>query len=316
MIKILKYSKRKAVEGRLSDLNKNVTTWIDCYKATNQEIEEISKYTQIPKKIIIDNIGDVRPRLDDIEKHSLLVYATPIPEKMSVAAVTMLISRNRNLITFRNEKINSINKIDNIIKEHNPGLLKKPSEVVYAIIESINKDYSIKMEEIEEKIDKIEDNVFENPDKKYAREIFRIKKLLIYLHKALIANREVISGIEKQYLTKFTKEESFRFRSLYHEVFQLIDEEETFRDITTGVLDLYLTSVSNNLNDIMKKLTAMASFVLIPTLISGIYGMNFQRTSPWNMPELFWEYGYFFSLGIMIVSVVIMYIFFKKKNWI
>jgi len=90
----------------------------------------------------------------------------------------------------------------------------------------------------------------------------------------------------------------------------------TYRDILTGTLDIYLSSISNNLNQVMKTLTIVASFVLIPTLISGIYGMNFSNASPYNMPELFWKYGYFFALGLMLASMILTYVFFRKKGWL
>jgi magnesium transporter len=101
---------------------------------------------------------------------------------------------------------------------------------------------------------------------------------------------------------------------LYDDVTQLIDTEATYRDILTGTLDIYLSSVSNNLNQVMKTLTIVASFVLIPTLISGIYGMNFQF-----MPEIHTElgkkFGYYFALGLMAFSVIFTYLFFRKKGW-
>jgi len=103
---------------------------------------------------------------------------------------------------------------------------------------------------------------------------------------------------------------------LYNDVTQLIDMEGTYRDILTGTLDIYLSSISNNLNQVMKTLTIVASFVLIPTLISGIYGMNFSKASPYNMPELYWQYGYFFALGLMLFSIIFTYIFFRKKGWL
>jgi len=102
---------------------------------------------------------------------------------------------------------------------------------------------------------------------------------------------------------------------LYDDVTQLIDTEGTYRDILTGTLDIYLTSVSNDLNKVMKTLTIVASFVLIPTLITGVYGMNFNVNSPFNMPELTWQYGYFFALGLMALSIILTYVFFKRKGW-
>ena len=134
--------------------------------------------------------------------------------------------------------------------------------------------------------------------------------------KALAANREVISSIEKEYVSNIDKKNIKRFRTLYNDVTQLIDTEGTYRDILTGILDVYLSSVSNNLNKVMKTLTIGASFILIPTLIASIYGMNFNTASPYNMPELLWNYGYFFALGSMVLSVSITYIFFKRKGWL
>ncbi|HLD03026.1 MAG TPA: CorA family divalent cation transporter, partial [Candidatus Nanoarchaeia archaeon] len=180
--------------------------------------------------------------------------------------------------------------------------------------ETFNRYFAI-MDFIEEKIDKIEDRVIERPDKVTAQDIFSMKKTLIFFHKALTTNRDVVTSIEKEYISQIDKKNIKRFRTLYNDVTQLIDMVGTQRDIMTGTLDLYVSSVSKNLNETIKTLTVIASFVLIPTLIASIYGMNFDTSSPWNMPELAWEYGYVFSLGLMVASMVIIYIYFRKKGW-
>ena len=169
---------------------------------------------------------------------------------------------------------------------------------------------------MDDRIDVIEDKVIEKPDKTTVKSIFTIKKTLIYFHKALTANREVISAIEKEYVANIDKKNIKRFRALYNDVTQLIDTEGTYRDILTGTLDVYLSSVSNNLGQVMKTLTVISAFVLIPTLISGIYGMNFNNASQYNMPELYWQYGYFFALGLMLISMIVAYVFFRKKGWL
>ena len=106
-----------------------------------------------------------------------------------------------------------------------------------------------------------------------------------------------------------------RFRSLYNDITQLIDTEGTYRDIMTGTLEIYLSSVSNNLNQVMKTLTIVASFILLPTLIAGIYGMNFHF-----MPEINTQfgqkYGYYFALFLMAFSILLMYFYFRRKGWI
>jgi magnesium transporter len=182
---------------------------------------------------------------------------------------------------------------------------------VYRYLDEILLSYFAIMDRVEERIDAVEVRVFRRPERPTAKEIFSLKKILIYFHKALAANREVVTAIEKEYLKQIPKKDQKKFRNLYNDVVELLDLTSTYRDILTGTLDVYLSTVSNNLNHIMKKLTALASFVLIPTLITGIYGMNFAV-----MPELNWRYGYFMALGLMIFSVALLYMYFKKKDWI
>ena len=231
--------------------------------------------------------------------------------------MSIFISKNKNnIITISLKETDAIRKIKQLIDSkkmdvHDKGI----SFFTYRLLDEVLDAYFSVLDTIEERIDLIEDHVIEKPDKISVRNIFSVKKTLIYFHKALAANREVISSIEKEYVSNIDKKNIKRFRALYNDVTQLIDTEGTYRDILTGTLDVYLSSVSNNLNKVLKTLTIGASFILIPTLISGIYGMNFSSNSPWNMPELYWQYGYFFALGFMVLSVVASYLFFKKKGW-
>ena len=167
------------------------------------------------------------------------------------------------------------------------------------------------MDLLEDRVESVEDMLLKTQDTKIVHTIFSIKKKMIYLHKSLLANREVISGIEKEYVKQISKKDAKRFRDIYNDIVQLIDMGDTYREILTGILDTHLTSISNSLNEVIKKLTVYASFVLVPTLISGIYGMNFRV-----MPEIYWQYGYAFSLGLMAVSIFALYIFFNQKKWI
>ena len=133
---------------------------------------------------------------------------------------------------------------------------------------------------------------------------------MIFFHKALIGNREVLTGIEKEFLREIKGANLRRFRYLYNDVTQLIEMVGTHREVLTGTLDIYLTSVSNNMNEVMKRLTVITSFILIPTLISGIYGMNFK-----GMDEFNWPYGQFFAYGMMFISTLAVFFYFKKNKF-
>jgi len=321
MLRVYKFQKGGVKSGSLNDLGSSSICWADCINPTKKELKDISEKAKISlnelKKVLDEN---ERPKVSDLENYSLIIVRTPLIEhdEILTTPLSIFISKNKNnIITITLKEVTSINKIQQLIATKKIDIHAKGiSFFTYRILEGVLDTYFSILDTLEEKIDYIEDKVVEKPDKLTVQHIFTVKKTLIFFHKALTANREVISAIEKEYVADIDKKNIKRFRSLYNEVTQLIDTEGTYRDILTGTLDIYLSSVSNNLNQVMKTLTIVASFVLIPTLISGIYGMNFSNASPLNMPELYWQYGYFFALGLMLISIILTYLFFRKKGWL
>ena len=321
MLKVYKVQKGGVKAGSLNDLGNSSICWADSVNPSKRELMDISEKAKIPLnelKNVLDE--DERPKVSDLENYSLIIIRTPITEQDEILTtpLSIFISKDKNnVITVALKETDAVRKIKQLIGSKKIDLYDKGiSFFTYRLLDEVLDAYFLIMDAIEEKIDMIEDHVIEKPDKISVRNIFSVKKTLIYFHKALTANREVISSIEKEYVANIDKKNIKRFRTLYNDVTQLIDTEGTYRDILTGTLDVYISSVSNNLNKIMKTMTIGASFILIPTLISGIYGMNFAANSPWNMPELYWKYGYFFALGLMVLSVIVSYTFFKRKGWL
>lgn len=321
MLKVYRFQKGGVKTGSLNDLGNSSKCWADCTNPTKKELKDISEKSKIPlnelKNVLDEN---ERPKVSDLDNYSLIIARTPIRERDEILTtpLSIFISKNKNnIITITLKETDAIRKIKQLIDSkkmdvHDKGI----SFFTYRLLDEVLDAYFPVLDAIEERIDIIEDHVIEKPDKISVRNIFSVKKTLIYFHKALAANREVISSIEKEYVSNIDKKNIKRFRALYNDVTQLIDTEGTYRDILTGTLDVYLSSVSNNLNKVVKTLTIGASFILIPTLIASIYGMNFATASPYNMPELLWKYGYFFALGFMMLSIVATYIFFKRKGWL
>tara|TARA_Y100000310_G_scaffold241784_1_gene245885 strand:- start:49700 stop:50665 length:966 start_codon:yes stop_codon:yes gene_type:complete len=321
MLKVYKFQKGGVNSGSPSDLGNTSKCWADCVNPTKKELKTISENGNISLNELEKILDpEERPKVSDLENDSLIIIRAPLIEhdEILTTPVSIFISKNKNnIITISLKEVKSINKIKHLaatnkIDMHEKGI----SFFTYKLLDEILNAYFNILDVLEEKIDTIEDHVIERPDKISVKNIFTAKKTLIFFHKALTANREVISAIEKEYVANIDKKNIKRFRALYNDVTQLIDTEGTYRDILTGTLDIYLSSVSNNLNKVMKTLTIVASFVLIPTLISGIYGMNFSKASQYNMPELYWQYGYFFALGLMLLSVILTYIYFRKKGWL
>ena len=321
MIKVCKYTKRGVVEGSLKDLATKAVSWADCLSPEKKDFEEISRLVDMDVSNLKDTLAEEeRPKVQDLDKYSLMTFRAPFLEHeemhVTTTSVAIFISKNKNnLITLRTKEIASIERIRQILLERNTLLQKGTSFFLYRLLDEILNSYFLILSTIEEKIDRIEDEVFEKPSRQTVQQIFAIKKTLIFFHKALTANREVITSIEKEYVKEIDKKNIKRFRSLYNDITQLIDTEGTYRDIMTGTLEIYLSSVSNNLNQVMKTLTIVASFILLPTLIAGIYGMNFHF-----MPEINTQfgqkYGYYFALFLMGFSILLMYLYFRRKGWI
>jgi magnesium transporter len=148
-------------------------------------------------------------------------------------------------------------------------------------------------------------------------DIFAIKRELLQLRRAIWPQREVLTQImrdESKHIHDATRP---YFRDTYDHAVQIMDMVETFRELSSSLMDLHMSTISNRLNEVMKVLTIVSTIFLPMTFVAGVYGMNFNsEKSPWNMPELNWFYGYPFSLVLMVVSVVVLLLFYRSKGWI
>jgi magnesium transporter len=287
---------------------------VDVYKPTEKELVALSKKANIPLDYLRDSLDeDERPRVTELDNYSHLVYRAPhIEDKITKVFSFSIFISSRVVIVLHKHNVGVVEKFEEFTDEHKINIIKKGTTyVTFWLLDHINSSFFSLLDELEDDIDKVEKVVFHNPTKAMVRKIFEVKKILIYLHKAFSANRDVITSIEKGYLKYLRREDLVWFREIYNDLVQMVDMESTLREVLSTNLEIYLSTVSNNMNEVMKKLTVYASFVLVPTLISGIYGMNFN-----HMPEFNWLLGYPFALFLMALSVFLLYRLFKKEGWI
>ena len=320
MLKVYSFEKGIVKPSSPEDLVSASVCWTDCTKPTQEELQDISEKANIPLtdlKEVLDE--EERPKVSDLEEYSLIIVRAPSEENgnISTTPIAIFISKKKNnVITICLKEMKAIGKMEELTKANKIELYEKGAGFfIYRLIDEILNEYFAILDKIEESIDETENNVVTKAENFTVRNIFSVKKTLIFFQRALIANREVITAIEKEYITNIDKKNIKRFRTLYNDVTQLVEAVGTYRDVLTGILDVYLSSVSNNLNKVIKTLTIISSFVLIPTLIASIYGMNFANNGPFNMPELYWKYGYFFALGLMAISIITTYFYFRRKGW-
>ncbi len=189
--------------------------------------------------------------------------------------------------------------------------------LAYCLLDAIIDNYFLILEALSERIEKEEENLANDPPSHILHDIHRLKSEIIYLRKAVWPLRDVMANLYRSELKLIHDNTKIYLRDLYDHIAHIIDTIETFRDMVSGLLDLYLSSMSYRMNEVMKVLTLTATIFIPLTFIVGVYGMNFNpEVSRWNMPELNMPYGYLIIWFIMICVAIGMIGFFKKKKWL
>jgi len=183
--------------------------------------------------------------------------------------------------------------------------------LTYSLVDSVVDNYFITLEKLGEKIEFLEEELVENPTTEILQEIHHLKRGLIILRKSIWPLRELINTLERGESSLVKETTLLYLRDVYDHTIQVIDTVETFRDMLSGMLDIYLSIISNRMNEVMKVLTIIATIFIPLTLVAGIYGMNFKY-----MPELEWRWAYPLVILVMVVIGVFMLIYFRRKRWL
>jgi magnesium transporter len=183
--------------------------------------------------------------------------------------------------------------------------------LAYALMDAVVDHYFVILEKLGEKIEAIEEQLLENPTPQLLEDIHHLKREMIFFRKQVWPLREVTNSLIKEPSELIQETVYIYLRDVYDHTVQVIDTIESFRDVLSGLSDLYLSTVSNRMNEVMKVLTIMATIFIPLTFIAGIYGMNFEF-----MPELKWRWSYPALWGLLIVIFILMWIWFKRKKWL
>lgn len=180
----------------------------------------------------------------------------------------------------------------------------------YCLIDSIVDYYFVVLENVAEKIEVLEEGLLYDPQERHLHELHALRREMIFVRKSIWPLRELLNGLVRGDSKLITSDSRRYFGDVYDHSIQIIDTVESFRDVVSGLMDMYLSVVSNRMNSIMKVLTIIATIFIPLTFIAGIYGMNFEY-----MPELKWKWGYFGVWGLMILVFLGMLVYFRKKKW-
>ena len=199
------------------------------------------------------------------------------------------------------------------------GLLRKsgPDYLAYALLDAIVDRYFPVLEGYGERIEELEDEVLETPHPEDLRAVHAIRRDLLTLRRAVWPLRDALASLQREPHPLIAKETRLYLGDLYDHTVQVIDFVETHREITASLVEMHLASISNRLNEVMRVLTIIATIFIPLTFVVGVYGMNFDPdSSPWNMPELRWRYGYPAVLVAMLAIVAGLLGWFRWRGWI
>ncbi len=321
MLTISQFSraKKEITSPTFAKWNFSSPSWADFTKPTAQELEALAVKTNIPLSILKESTHPhQRANVTVLDKYVQFVFIASVKHEDSYTTTPLVMFLNKEtLITIHEKPLPSFEQVYTLLKNHKEPLFERgmPSVAVH-ICSALTENFFSSLEDLNSKIDHVEQEVIENPGNVHPRHIFKFKRTLLLYQRSLFPNKDAVVALGSTTTLRFSPEDRREISDLANDLNELLYLVSTYQDILTNVLDMYLSSVSNNMNKIMKTLTIITAFVMIPTFIGSIYGMNFQQTSPWNMPELYWQYGYLFALGLMAVSVFITYLVFKKKKWL
>ncbi|MBI4826195.1 MAG: magnesium/cobalt transporter CorA [Nitrospirae bacterium] len=297
-------------------------TWINVDGLHDVPIaEKLGEHYNIHSLVIEDLLNtEQRPKMDIFDDYIFIVLKMLTYNQetkfVDVEQASIIIGSNY-VITFQENIGDIFDPIRDRIKL-NKGRTRKAGAdyLAYSLIDAVVDNYFKVIENIGEEIEIIEDELVINPKPETLQKIHSLKREMIFLRRSVWPLREIIGTLERDETTLIKESTSIYLRDLYDHTIQVIDSVETYRDMISGMLDVYLSSISNRMNEVMKVLTIFAAIFIPLTFIAGLYGMNFKtENSPLNMPELNWYYGYPFALGLMAAVAITMLFFFKRKKW-
>ncbi|MEE4312489.1 MAG: magnesium/cobalt transporter CorA [candidate division KSB1 bacterium] len=256
-----------------------------------------------------------RPKLEDFDDHiyivTKMIFVDPGLDEIIDEQISILVGKNF-VITFQEQKGDVFSAVRDRIVHGRFRIRKLGADyLAYALMDAIVDHYFIVLERIGELVEELEEELLNEPTQKTLASIYGLKRKLITMRKVIWPLREVVGNIERDEIQFFESSTYIYLRDVYDHIIQTLDTLETYREMVSGMLDTYLSSVSNKMNQVMKVLTIIATIFIPLTFIAGIYGMNFEY-----MPELKWHWGYPAVWLIMIFVFIAMIIYFKVKKWI
>ncbi|GAA3521273.1 magnesium/cobalt transporter CorA [Aquimarina addita] len=323
-IEVFDYNKDSFEEKELNDIEEafryaesEPVTWVNINGINHTEaIEKIGKHYDL-HPLILEDIANTqqRPKIDEYENYLFVVLKMLYfdkDEKLAIEHISFVVGKGY-VISFQEADGDVFDAIRNRIRTGKGRVRTMGADyLLYALMDAVVDNYFNLIETMGEKIEELEDDLFEEkPNDNITYDIQSQKREILKIRRAVFPLREVVNRIEKMEHPLIHEKTQFYLRDLYDHIIQVSESIDIYREMIWGLMDMYMTTISNKMNEVMKVLTIIASIFIPLTFLAGIYGMNFE-----NIPELKFKYGYYILWGVMIITFFSLLYYFKRKKWL
>jgi magnesium transporter len=322
-INLIEYDESRLEEKEIHSLSglkpssdRKTVTWVNI-----DGLQDVSLLEQMGEvfglhPLILEDILNThqRPKLEDHGDYLYVVLKRFRPDGNSrlVREQVSLVLGPNYLISLQEMEGDLLNPVRERLRNDRCRLRRGGADdLAHALLDGIVDGYFSVLDGVAEQIEAIEEELMSRPSQKTLQSIQTFKREMILLRKAVWPLREVVGSLSRSDSPLIRESSAIYFRDVSDHTVQVIDTIETYREMLSGMLDIYLSAVSNRMNEIMKVLTVIATIFMPLTFLAGVYGMNFRY-----MPELEWPWGYFALWGVMIFIAALMLIFFRRKKWL
>lgn len=304
-------------------LDTESVSWVDVQGLGSEDVlQRLGKVFEL-HPLVLEDVVNVpqRPKVEDYDNH-LVIIAQMVMPKPNLAGfwteqVSFVLGKHYLLTVQEEPKRDCFGPVRDRIR-NNKGFVRKsgPDYLTYALLDAVVDGFFPVLEDYGERIEALEDEVLVNPTRQTLEKIYQVRRELLALRRAIWPQRDAINSLIRGGSSLISPEVQIYLRDCYDHTVQVMDMVETYRELASGLMDVYLSSVGNKMNEVMKFLTVISSIFIPLTFIAGIYGMNFNtEKSPLNMPELNWYWGYPLCLAVMALIAAGLCFFFWRRGW-
>lgn len=327
---LIDYNEEKAVRLQVETpeecapyLDTQSVSWVDVKGLGSEDIlKRVGRVFGL-HPLVLEDVVNVpqRPKVEEYENQLLIIARMVILKRSSFGfhteQVSFILGRHYLLTVQEEPKRDCFHSVRERIRANKGTIRKQGADyLAYTLLDSIIDGFFPILESYGEAIEDLEAEVVENPNRRTLEKIHKLKRELLTLRRAIWPQRDAINSIIRDGNDLISDEVRVYLRDCYDHAVQVLDMVETYRELTASLMDVYLSSISNRMNEVMKFLTIVSTIFIPLTFIAGVYGMNFNtEKSPLNMPELNWYWGYPLCLAVMFAVAIVLIVFFKRKGW-